>query len=445
MRLHLVSLLAFLATVTYASAEYRFALLIDNDGKGLTPVVAGLEKYGFRCETAGKSSGKELSRKIADWAGRTCTNATALVYFAGPAEKGSSGVALASASVAEIFASLATRGGSRTNLVIVKSGATPELDAPLPAGCLFAYADLSALGISSTSAADLLAILRPVGQSLKSTLPPTATISGAGSVAISPPDKFVPGTKVGDEWVNSRGMVFCWVPPGKFIAGSPKGTPGRYDDEEQREVVIKDGFWIGKYELTGSQNLRGKNKGGSERKNEPLTGMHWDDGSKLISRDLTEEERTAGRLPEGWQYHLPSADQWEYAARAGTTTRFYFGEDMNLLPRHANFADRSYYDSRDIFSNYAHRTLNDSFVKLAPVGSFLPNPWGLHDVYGNVSEWCRDHAAMGGSWVSVAENCRSAYRDSFGAREQKDWLGYRVVIQPNLPETPKAPDKKKKK
>lgn len=444
----LLTFIVLLIASLSANAEYRVALLIGNDGKGFASVAAGLEKYGFQCETSGDASGKELSKRIDAFASRTPTNATALVYFAGPVKPAeqAENLMLGSVSLSEIFSLLTTRGGSRWNIVLANSQETPPLGANLPAGCLFAYTDLGALTLGSTSAADLLAIIRPAGKFLKSTLPPTATISGGGSVAISPPDKFVPGRKVGDEWVNRRGMVFSWIPPGKFIAGSPKGTPGRYPDEEQREVIIKDGFWIGKYELTENQNVRSKNKASiSERKLDPLNSLHWDDGSKMLRVDLTEEERKAGVLPEDWQYHLPSADQWEYAARAGTTTCFYFGEDINLLPRHANFADKSYYDSKDIFSNYAHRTLSDGFVKLAPVGSLAPNPWGLHDVYGNVAEWCRDHAVRGGSWVSVAENCRSGYRDSYGAREQQPFIGYRVVIQPNLPEEQKQQPEKKKK
>ncbi len=448
-RLFLVTLaLAFLSLPT--NAEFRVALLIGGDGKGFASVAAGLEKYGFQCETSGELSGKELGRKLDSFASRTPTSATALVYFTGPVKAADSGgITLGAVPIGELFGSLSTRGGSRMNIVLAKSRDTPELGPHLPEGCLFAYTDLGSLTLGSTSAADLLAIIRPVGRSLQSTLPPTATIGGPGSVAISPPDQFVPGRKAGDEWVNSRGMVFCWCPPGRFIAGSPPGTPGRSPDEEARVVTIADGFWISKYELTETQNIRSKSKNSiSETKNDPLNMLHWDDGSRMVSITLTDEERKAGRLPAGWQYHLPSADQWEYAARAGTTTRFYFGDDIHLLPRHANFADKSYYDSKDIFSNYAHRTLNDGYVKLAPVGSFAPNPWGLHDVYGNVAEWCRDHAVRGGGWVSVAENCRSGYRDSFGSRDQQAFLGYRIVIQPNIPEAekaPKEPNKNKKK
>ncbi|MEM7010791.1 MAG: SUMF1/EgtB/PvdO family nonheme iron enzyme [Verrucomicrobiota bacterium] len=153
----------------------------------------------------------------------------------------------------------------------------------------------------------------------------------------------------------------------------------------------------------------------------PLNKYHMDDG-KNIGRNLTKTELQAGRLPDGWHYSQPSEEQWEYAARAGTKTPYFFGADMSQLPRFANFGDKSYYDTGDIFSNSAHRVLDDGSPGPSLVGAYLPNPWGLHDIYGNVSEWCENG---------------SAYRDSYASRSDQDYLGYRLVIQKAPPSAPK--------
>ena len=264
----------------------------------------------------------------------------------------------------------------------------------------------------------------------KSTLPKQVTLAEKGSQAIGPRNKFEPGKRPGDQWVNSMGLVFCWCPPGKYVAGSPEAEIGRYADEQQHEVPIPNGFWLSKYELAHSQTVAGRRGGNgiAQHKLHPMTMINLDD-AKTMTRNLTKSEQEAGRLPSDWEYSLPTEDQWEYAARAGTTTRFYFGEDQSDLPQHANFADKTYYDSGDIYSNFADRTLNDGALNFARVGSYQPNPWGFYDMYGNVAEWCTNQAIRGGSWTSVPENCRSAYRDSFGSRNQQDFIGYRLVIQ----------------
>ncbi len=134
-------------------------------------------------------------------------------------------------------------------------------------------------------------------------------------------------------------------------------------------------------------------------------------------------------MPNDWEYALPTEEQWEYAARAGTTGEYYFGVDISLLPKHANFADKSSYDSLSVYSNYAHRTLDDGEAGLSEVGRYLPNPWGLYDVYGNVAEWCDNSVVRGGSWVSVAECCTSTYWDKRGDRDQEPYIGSRFVIR----------------
>jgi len=455
-----VSLFAF----GEAAAEYRVALLIENaksDDRSASSIEAELKSiatelraFGFRCELATNLDEKKIKSTIESFTARTPTRSTALLYFSGKVSKGKfndkpvtflqgtnsrpgRGFALA-----EAFRYLETKGGSSRNLVVANVPEPPvKLRTELPEDSLLAFFSESFTKELSGSD-DLLTTLNSNSAIHLSRLEGDATVSGKGSQAIAPPDQFATGKKAGDEWVNARGMIFCWWPPGSFTAGSPEGIPGRFPDEEQRPVTISDGFWISKYELTLSQSLRNvSRKTIARHKLDPLTMMNHDDAKSSTTRTFSQAERKAGRLPEDWQYSLPTEDQWEYAARAGTKSRFYFGEDLKLLPRHANFGDKSYFDSKDIFSNSADRSLSDGVVRLARVGSFEPNPWGLYDMYGNVSEWCINLAVRGGSWVSVPENCRSAYRDSFSSRNEQNFIGYRLVIQKTPPEA-KKPSKK---
>lgn len=411
-------MVCFLATVLPSAAEYRVALVIGGDAER-TKTTRSLERFGFRCEGTRNLTDKELRRTIERFAGRTPTLGTAVIYFSESVARGRSregGTTLSligsnnrSVEVSAIFGLLSTRGGSAKNILIVAGEEMVDVEGPWPDDCI----------VSSKNIAVCLA---------------ENGVRGLGSEAIAPPDQFVLGKKAGDEWVNNRGMVFCWCPPGSFTVGSPEGTPGRYADEKERKVVSEEGFWMGKYEHTQGQKLRNLSRRmiGSH-KNDPVNMLHWDDGSRMLTKTLSEEQRKAGLLPEDWQYSLPTEDQWEYAARAGSKTRFYFGDEMNELPQHANFADKTFYESGDIFSNSAHRSLEDGFVRLAPVGSFRANPWGLHDVYGIVAEWCIDRGARGGAWVSLPENCRSAYRDSYSSRNEQIYLGYRITIQRTPP------------
>jgi len=216
------------------------------------------------------------------------------------------------------------------------------------------------------------------------------------------------------------------------------------------KVTLTRGFWIGKYELTVRESTRHSRKAIATHKNHPLESVHWDNLRNFLKL-LNKAERDAGRLTDGWEYALPSEAEWEYAARAGTKTPFYFGNDIAKLPQHANFADRSLYDTADSFYVYADRKLNDGAPRLARVGSYKPNPWGLHDIYGNVWEWCATRysakpvggidpfpidrkkyggpVARGGSWVSRPDYCRSAFRHRFGNRNEASFLGCRIVLR----------------
>lgn len=412
---------ALLFSATSTHAEHRVALLVINtDYKDQPKQVSRLdavqqvfEQHGFRCQVVQNLSNEKAFREtIEAFTSRTPTRSTAAFYFQGRLGNESNLLAVDSRgkySLEKLVTSFDTRGGSALNLLFFDVQGKAEIE-ELPETTQVEFGDT---------------------ESLLKKLAENKVLQNKASMAISPPDTFVVGKRAGDEWVNDMGLVFCWCPSGTFTAGSPKSVPGRYADEAQREVSMKQGFWLAKYELPFGQPIAKRQPGRSaiaEHKLDPMTMINHDD-AKAMTRNLTLSEQKAGRLPSDWQYTLPTEDQWEYAARAGTTTRFYFGDDMSKLPLYANFGDKSFYESGDIFSNSAHRTLNDGVVKLARVGSYQPNSWGFHDMHGNVADWCINSAIRGGSWVSVPENCRSAYRDSFSSRNEQNFIGYRIVIQ----------------
>ncbi len=412
-----------------AHAEHRAALLLDPGGGGMARERAALEAFGFRCEVGAARTEKELRRGVEDWARRTPTDGTALVLVAGELAGEPAGFVAGngrSVSAESLLRPLAERGGSAANILLateVGAGAATAA-AQVPEGCA-----VGALAGTSGAGGDLLDSVVLVG----SGLPEGFALRGGGSAAVAPPDGFPGVGEVGDEWVDGHGMVFCWCPPGRYTAGSPVGTAGRYPDEERREVTVASGFWSAKFELTEGQNPRGKSRNSiATDKRHPANRLHLDDARSMLRR-RTEEEREAGRLPAGWEYALPTGAQWEHLARAGTAGLWYFGDRIADLPGHANVADASFAATGDIFSRAADRDLDDGAAYLATVGSYAANPWGLHDVYGNVAEWCEDGAVRGGGWCSVPANCRSGYRDSRSARDEQDFVGYRIVIRPTPP------------
>ncbi len=443
-----------------AVAEHRVALLIGNanyddaelraPAHDLKQLAAALERYGVRSAVLENLPGEQLKPALEAFAASTPVNSTAIVFFRGRVRSGSENgkpstflvgtnaragdvrsFASAGFSLEMLLERLTSRGGSAVNVVLIDPlGEATKFEAETPAESLLAFLDTAALTAKISGKGDLLAEIRAAAGAVHEELPPGFAVTGLGSAVVAPPEKFSEGKNAGEEWVNSRGMVFCWCPAGTYTAGSPESEPGRYPDEAQREIRIEHGFWISKYELTLAQNLRNHPRDTlAEHKNDPLSMINHDDARTMSIRTLSEEERSKGRLPGDWEYSLPTEEQWEYAARAGTTTRYSFGDDPALLPRYANFGDKSYYVSLDIYSNAAHRTLDDGAVRATRVGRYEPNPWGLHDMHGNLAEWCLNTAIRGGSWVSSPENCRSAYRDSFSSRNEQTFIGYRFVIQ----------------
>jgi formylglycine-generating enzyme required for sulfatase activity len=210
-------------------------------------------------------------------------------------------------------------------------------------------------------------------------------------------------------------MKFVWIPPGKFIMGIPKDEEERDDNEVQHKVTLTKGFFMGIHLVTQEQwkEIMGSNP--SEINGEnclPVEQVSWDDCQSFIKKLRGKEKRP---------YRLPSEAEWEYSCRAGTTTPFHFGETIST--------DQANYNGN---STYGTGKQGVNREKTTPVGSFPPNAWGLHDMHGNVYEWCQDwygeypqsdvvdpkgsitgegRVLRGGSWLYSPRHCRSAYRN----------------------------------
>jgi len=237
------------------------------------------------------------------------------------------------------------------------------------------------------------------------------------------------------------------IPSGTFTMGSPANEPTRNSDETQRQITISKGFYMGKYEVTWGQYLTVIGRGGIQSRR-PVESVTWYDAvefcNKLSEQEgltktytITDRYPTSGNMilsatvTVNWDangYRLPTEAEWEYACRAGTTTAF------NTRNNTISDADCWY---RDNSGSITHE-----------VGLKSANAWGLHDMLGNVGEWCWDlygsyesgaqidprgaasgynRVVRGGSWAGGAQTLRSAYRGSYYPHHGFDGIGFRVV------------------
>jgi formylglycine-generating enzyme required for sulfatase activity len=223
-------------------------------------------------------------------------------------------------------------------------------------------------------------------------------------------------------------LDMIWLKPGTFMMGSPVSERESGPDEIQHQVTLTQGFYLGKYEVTQAQweRVMGNNPSHFKGADRPVEQVSWDDAVEFCKK-LTEMEKKAGRVPEGMSYQLPTEAQWEYACRAGTTTAFSWGNDINST--NANY-------------NYNIRQTRD-------VGNYAANPWGFFDMHGNVWEWIADwfgaypvgnpvtdptgeasgsgRVARGGSWYCY--DLRSAERGDGPPSGRVNYLGFRVGFQ----------------
>ena len=246
-------------------------------------------------------------------------------------------------------------------------------------------------------------------------------------------------------FTNSLGMELVLIPPGEFLMGSSPSDPAAQESVPQHPVRITKPFYLGVHEVTQAQykKLFGFNPshfsplgshqefvGGLDTEKLPVDHVNWSEAHsycQYLSR-LPDEE-AAGR-----RYRLPTEAEWEYACRAGTTSRFSFGDSASL----ANANINGWTDSE---SGQA------PLGRTAAIGSYSPNPFGLHDMHGNVWEWCAGsrrqytkqpqidpHGPItiysvlrGGAWDFPQALCRSDYRTE--AFNGYVFAGFRVVCE----------------
>ncbi len=265
--------------------------------------------------------------------------------------------------------------------------------------------------------------------------PPTTTPGGGNAANTSG------AVAAGTVRKNSIGMDLVYVPPGEFMMGSSESDIDEslyiykkeysyakreaFDNEKpQHRVTISNGFWMGKYEVTQGQwqAVMGDNPSNFKDcgANCPIEQVSWDD-IQVFLRKLNQKN-------DGFEYSLPSEAQWEYAARAGTTT-LYGGT--------GNLDDLGWYGK-------------NSGRKTHPVGEKRANGFGLYDMHGNVWEWCSDwygsyssgqatdptaassgqsRVLRGGSWFNVANYSRSAFRSRNSPADRYSFYGFRVVAR----------------
>ena len=234
---------------------------------------------------------------------------------------------------------------------------------------------------------------------------------------------------------NSVGMEFVKIPSGEFMMGS-----NEYNDEGPvHKVTIRVPFLLGKYPVTQEQwkSVMGSNPSRFEGDDLPVEKVSWDDAQKFIQK-LNQKEGTD-------EYMLPSEAEWEYACRAGTTTRYSFGNDESKLKDYCWYSGYSTYEEWDKNKDQIYKEGHTH-----PVGQKKPNSWGLYDMHGNVWEWCQDRwhdnyngapgdgsaweggsssdrVYRGGGWFSLAGDCRSADRYGCVPGSRYIDLGFRVL------------------
>lgn len=235
------------------------------------------------------------------------------------------------------------------------------------------------------------------------------------------------------------------VAPGVFVMGDDKGNP---DERPARRVNVPRAFWLGMTEVTQAQwtAVMGTNPSEFKGPRGPVENVNWLDAHEFLRR--------LNALPTGFVFRLPAEVEWEYACRAGSTTRYAHGDDAARLGKHAWFRDNSGAHEFLGWLGLA-RGLNRGLRGLAlpwrvptwgtsDVASKKPNAWGFYDMHGSAWEWCEDLYAggpeaplapntpearviRGGSWFSIGLDCRSSNRSRYAPTEKSNVTGLRLA------------------
>jgi len=434
-----------LAGSTHAAemTEHRRALLIGNENAKLT---AALKARGFSIATG----------TIADSLPGIPHHGFNLIYYHGTASNigGKWNLSGESLVAQEVLQHLQNRNIARHNVILfdLQNGDDESLKSLYEAfRRIIGRYHKGGLVVVNRSAEEqdaladgLITWLKRPESSLRNVFVKSALVSGETDEPVilrgdavkpvSRPERLIEGGTAGDEWLAPDGMSFVWCPPGKYVMGD-----AQFYDAQPVPVVIERGFWIGKYELSRLE-VGGSFTWGRQ----PMLPAACNvDG---VLNWLNEKE-----APDGWTYDLPSEAEWEYAARAGSTTGL--PAPIEQFGRYANFADRSLYNAREeVHFIFAHREIDDGTAHgFAEIGRYLPNAWGIHDMFGNASEFCagyyseeltgrvdyslktsRDRRTLvlrGGAWCTPLENLHVAYRTAHNGDENQPYSGARLVLR----------------
>jgi len=243
------------------------------------------------------------------------------------------------------------------------------------------------------------------------------------TINVSPP--------TGKTFKNSIGMEFIEIPAGEFLMGCVKSDTECYDEEKpQHKVKISKSFYIGKFEVTQGQwkKVMGNNPSHFANCGEecPVENVSWNDVQEYIGKLCKREKQSPCK------YRLPTEAEWEYSARAGSKTKYYWGDTIN-----------------DAYLWYNENSGNATH----PVGKKKPNAWGLYDMSGNVCEWVGDwygsdfyknspandpkgansggdRVLRGGSWGGNAGYSRLSFRNNYYPDIRFNYFGFRLVLLP---------------